>query len=246
MKRFYNSGYGGIGTQRGSNGIVNLVRPPRSLTPSFGGPFGQVFDTEVNYCDYFSMNPTLGAATSTLFLANGLYDPTVSSGGHQPHGYDYLSQIYDNWQVLSSTIEVALFSKIVSTVQVSGTGPVNAQLVGSFLSIGVRDTSTTMTGLLTTLTDILERPNIKTVFVNSNDTPTTIRASFSMPKFYGRSRGLDDSDITGTTSADPTDKVYYHVIFGSNNGTDDLESHNFVARIKYKCRWFNPKNLVQS
>jgi hypothetical protein len=208
MKRFYNSGYGGIGTQRGSNGITDLVRPPRSLTPAYGGPFGQVFDTELSYCDYFSMNPVLGAPTSALFLANGLYDPTVATGGHQPHGYDYLTQIYDSWQVLSSTIEIVMFPKIVTTVQVSGTGPINAHLGGSFMAIGVRDSPTSLTGALTTLTDLLERPNIRTVFINSNDMPTSIRASFSMPKFYGRARGMDDVEITGTTVTDPSDKCH--------------------------------------
>jgi hypothetical protein len=246
MKRFYNSGYGGTGVQRGSNGITNLVRPPRSLTPGYGGPFGQVFDNEVNYCDYFSMNPSAGAPTSTLFLANGIFDPTFALGGHQPHGYDYLSQLYDSWQVLSSTIEVVLYPQLAVSALINGSGFVNNQIIGSFMSIGVRDTPQIMTGSLTTLTDVLERPNLKTVFVNSNSEPTKIRASFSMPKFYGRARGMDDAEITGSTLADPNDKVYYHIIFGPNEGTTNLDSHQFVCRIKYKCRWFNPKNLVQS
>jgi hypothetical protein len=246
MKRFYNSGYGGIGTQRGSNGIVDLVRPPRSLTPAFGGPFGQVFDTEVNYCDYFNMNPSIGAATSTLFLANGIYDPTFALGGHQPHGFDQLSAIYDSWQVISSTMEVVLYPQISTTALINGSGTVNNQLIGSFMSVCVRDKPEILTGALTTLVDILERPNIKTVFVNSNSEPTAIRASFSMPKFYGRTRGLDDAEITGTGTADPNDKVYYHVIFGPPEGGSNLDSHQFIIRIKYKCRFFNPRNLVIS
>lgn len=245
-KRYYNSGYSGIGHQRGSNGITNLVRPPRSLTPSYGGPFGQVFDTELNYAEYFSMNPTIGGTTSTLFLANGLVDPYVALGGHQPHGFDQLNVIYENFQVLSSTIEVVMYPKISPTQLNAGSGTVNAQLLGGFMAIGVRDTSAALTGALTTLTDILERPNIVTKFFNSNDSPTAIRCSFLMPKFYGRTRGLDDAEITGNATADPNDKVYYHCIFGPPDGSTDLESHQFVARIKYKCRFFNPKNLVQS
>jgi len=249
-KRFYrpryNSGYGGLGVQKGSNGITNLVRPPTSLTPCYGGPFGQVFDTELSYADYFSMNPTIGGTTSTLFLANGLVDPYVALGGHQPAGFDYLSDLYENFQVLSSIIEVVIYPKIQATQLNAGSGTVNANLIGGFLSIGVRDSATTIAGTLTTLTDILERPNIKTKFINSNDSPTAIRANFSMPKFYGRTRGLDDADITGNGILDPVDKVYYHVIFGPPDGSTDLESHQFVARLKYKCRWFNPKALRQS
>lgn len=246
MKRFYNSGYRSIGVQRGSNGITDLVRPPRSLTPAFGGPFGQVFDTELSYCDYFNMNPSIGAATSTLFLANGIYDPTFALGGHQPHGFDQLSAIYDSWQVISSTMECVLYPQISTTAIVGGNGPINNQLIGSFMSVCVRDKPEVLTGALTTLVDILERPNMVTKFVNSNDSPTAIRASFSMPKFYGRTRGLDDAEITGTGTADPNDKVYYHIIFGPPEGGSNLDSHQFVIRIKYKCRFFNPRNLVIS
>jgi hypothetical protein len=243
----YNSGYGGLGTQRGSNGITDLVNPPRSLTPAYGGPFGQVFDTELAYADYFSLNPTTGGTLTNLFLANGLYDPAVSIGGHQPAGFNYFTDIYSNWQVLSSTIEVTLYPKMTETALINGSGFVNsANLLGCFLSIGVRDTATIMSGTLTTLTDILERPNIKTKFVNSNSEPTSIRASFSMPKFYGRTRGLDDEEITGTPVSDPNDKVYYHIIFGPPDASTDLPSMQFVVRMKFKCRFFNPKALRQA
>jgi hypothetical protein len=192
------------------------------------------------------MNPTIGGTTSTLFLANGLYDPYVPSGGHQPSGFDYLADIYANFQVLSSLIEVTCYPTIQSTSLLNGTGNVILPLAGSFMSIGVRDSATPLTGTLTTLTDILERPNIKTKFINSNDSPTSITANFSMPKFYGRTRGLDDAEITGDGVSDPSDKVYYHVIFGPPDGTFDLGSTQFIARLKYKCRWFNPKALRQS
>jgi hypothetical protein len=176
-----------------------------------------------------------------------MYDPNVAIGGHQPAGYDYLADIYSNWQVLSSTIEITCFPKMTETALINGSGFVNsANLLGAFMSIGVRDTATSITGSLTTLTDILERPNIKTKFINSNSTPTSIRATFSMPKFYGRTRGLDDEEITGGSLTDPNDKVYYHFMFGPPDGSTDIPSIQFVVRMKFKCRWFNPRELRQS
>lgn len=237
---------GGRRVQKGSNGVYALTRPARSLTPMFGGPFGQVFETELNYAEYFSMNPTIGGTSSTLFLANGLYDPYVALGGHQPHGFDQFNVIYENWQVLSSTIELTCFPRITATQLNAGSGTVNAQLLGGIMGIAVRDTAASLTGALTTLTDILERPNIKTKFYSSNDTSMSLVQYYSMPQFYGRTRGLDDAEITGNATADPTDKVYFHCIFGPPDGSTDLETHQFIARIKYKVRFFNPKNLVQS
>lgn len=235
-----------VKVQMGRGTSTTLWIPPKSLTPNFGGPFGQVFETELNYADYFSLNPSIGGSSSYQFMANDLYDPNHSGTGHQPHGYDQLITLYSNWQVLSSTIEVVLFPGITTTQLISGSGPVIADLMGSTISLCVRDTAVSMASAFLTMTDILERPGMVTKFVNSNNSPTSIRTSFSVPKFYGRTRGMDDAEITGYTSQPPTDGVYYHVILCNPNGTVDIPSHTLNVRIKYKCRFFNPRNLSQS
>lgn len=234
--------------QKGSNGIKSstLTLPPRSLTPSYGGPFGQTFETEMNYAEYFSLDPSSGGSSSYIFRANGCYDPNQTGTGHQPHGFNELSVLYENYQVLSSTIEAVLFPGNTTTAIVSGTGQVIPEIMGSVFAVAVRDTTTSLTGLLVTMTDILERPNIITKYVNSNSDPVTIRSSFSMPKWYGRTRDLNDEEVTGTANSDPTDQVLYHIILAANNGSFNLPGHQVNVRIKYKVRWFNPKNLPQS
>ncbi len=230
--------------KKGSNGVTSLTRPPRSVQPSFGGPIGQTFETELSYAEYFSIDPGIGAPASFLFHCNGLYDPNHTGTGHQPHGFDQLMALYKNYQVLSSTIEAVMFPQLtptsVLTTSGTGGGTINAQHLSTFLAIAVRDTANLMTGGLTVNTDILERPNVKVKFANSNSEPLTIRSSWSMPQWYGKTKGLDDADSTGNAGANPVEGVYYHIIFGPNDGSTNLESHKFMARMKFKVRFFNP------
>jgi len=226
-----------------------LSRIPRGLNPSWGGPFGQTFETELNYCSPISLNPGAnGGSVSSIFLANGLYDPDTSIGGHQPHGFDQLSAIFNSYQVVSSGIEVTLFPKASQPVMMP-TGTTNwvqtNTIVGSCLAIAVRDSVTSLTGALTGISNLLERPNVKTRFINSYDRPTSVKHGFSIRSFYGNARKSDDDTLSGNASGDPTDKVYYHIILAAPDGTD-LDYQSLVVRIKYKVRFFNPLDLPQS
>ncbi len=168
----------------GNNGVLSLTRPPRSIAPRPGGYLGQTFDTELAYADYFSINPTTGAPATYVFSCNGLYDPNITGTGHQPHGFDQLMQNYKNYQVLSSSIEVVLFPKALLVGGQTTTTTLAPQILGSFVSLCVRDTSTPLTGLLTVNYAILERPGMKTAFVNSNSNPTKTRQRALHPSSF--------------------------------------------------------------
>jgi len=232
--------------QVGTNGQRSFFNPPRSIVPAFGGPFGQVFETELNYSEYFSLNPTGVSNTSYIFRANGLYDPNFSGSGHQPHGFDQLNVIYENYQVVASTIEVICWPQTEQSTMTNGTGFTIAQLYKGTLSLCVRDTSSSLAGLGGTPADILERPGMKSTFFQSGNECVKLRHYFSMKQFYGRARGTDDNDVTGTANSDPVDQVFYHIIMCAADGSQDLPSHTLNARIKYKVRFFNPKNLLTS
>jgi hypothetical protein len=233
----------------GSNGVVALNRPPRSVNPSKGGPIGQTFETELCYADYFSIDPGIGAPGSHVFYANSLYQVnfTASGGGHQPYGFDSLALIYNNYQVLSSTIEVVAFpyaNTAGTTTQNLSTGNgtfTDPQIMGGFVSIGLRDTSTSLTGPLTANYQILEQPDMVTKFINSNSSPTKVTSKFSIPTFYGKTKDAGDDTLSATVVNTPFDSVYYHVIYGPPDGSTNLIAAQFMMRMKLKCRFFNPK-----
>lgn len=233
----------------GSNGVMALFRPPRTVSPNIGGPIGQTFETELSYADYFSIDPSVGAPASHIFYANSLYQVNYSAigGGHQPYGFDQLASLYNNYQVLSSAIEVVVFPNAntagTSTQNLTtGAGTfTNPSIMGGFLSIALRDQSTSLTSLLITNYQILEQPDMKTVFINSNSNPTKCLHKFSIPTFYGKTKTVTDDTLCATVTTVPFDPVYYHVIYGPPDGTTNLNSVQLMMRMKLKCRFFNPK-----
>jgi hypothetical protein len=135
-----------------------------------GGPFGQVFETKLCYTVQIQLDPASGGSTSSIFRANGLHDPEVATGGHRPHGFNEISAIFKNYQVMSSSTEAILFPKSDSytwPATVSGTQTsfvVPQLLLGSCLAVAVRDTTTSLTGAFMSATTILERPNVKSPY----------------------------------------------------------------------------------
>jgi len=230
-----------------TNTGTSLTRIPRNLNPSWGGPFGQTFETELCYCTPIQLDPGVnGGSVSAIFRANGLFDPEVALGGHQPHGYDQLVAIFNSYQVISSSIEATLFPKTSEPVMLpTGTSPwvLNNNIQGACLSIAVRDNQTSLVGPLTGISNLLERPNFKTKFVSSYDKPTSVKHGFSIKSFYGNARKPDDDTLSGSAGTDPTDQVYYHVILAAPESIN-LNTQPIVIRIKYKVRFFNPIDLI--
>lgn len=232
---------------------VNIDRPPRSTLPRMGGPFGQVFETELVYCTQLQMDPASGGSTSTVFNANGMYDPEVALGGHQPHGFNELTTLFANYQVLSSTLEATLYPKAEAYTWPATVGGNQAAftvpnlLLGTLFAVCLRDQSTQFTGSTVTATTLLERPGMKTRTVGSYQNPTRVKESFSVSKFYGKSKVIQDDTLHGTGSSDPPDGVYYRLILAPAEASGmNLPPQNVFVRIKYRARFFNPINLASS
>jgi len=232
---------------------LNVAIPPKYMNPRIGGPFGQVFETELVYTTQVQLDPGSGGSASMVFSANGMYDPEVALGGHQPHGFNELTALFANYQVLSSACEATLFPKSEAytwpaTISGSqGSFVVPQLLLGSILAIGVRDTSTQFTGSSVQATTLMERPGLVTKCVGSYQNPTKVKATFSVSKFYGKSKVVQDDTLHGTGSSDPSDGVYYHVILAPPEASGmNLPPQNVFIRIKYRARFFNPINLASS
>lgn len=235
-----------------SRPALNLTSVPRGITPPTQGYLGQTFETELCYADYFSLDPGIGAPTTYVFSCNGLYDPNITSTGHQPHGFDQMMVNYNNYIVTASAIEVVLFpyANVAGTSTqnlTTGAGTSTApQIMGSFLSVCVRDKLTAMTGALVSNFALLERPGMKTKFVNSNSSPTKVSHSWSIPQFYGKARDAKTQELSGTVTNNPDEQNFYHIIFGPPDGSTNLPEHQFVVRMKFKVRFYNPVDVATS
>lgn len=82
-------------------------RVPRQLALlNIGKGFPVKLKMTHRYTDFVRVLSSAGASAFQKYAANGLYDPDISGGGHQPYYFDQLSAIYNHWTVTSSTITV--------------------------------------------------------------------------------------------------------------------------------------------
>jgi len=71
--------------------------------PNYFADQPPVLKAKLRYSCQVAANYAAGAPNHYQFCANGLYDPEVAVGGHQPYGFDQLIARYQNATVLYST-----------------------------------------------------------------------------------------------------------------------------------------------
>ena len=84
---------------------VNPYRRPRNAmvsVPRAKIGFPQSMRTKLRYATRVDFVPTGTTVVSKTFLANGLYDPDTTVGGHQPRGFDEFMAAYTTFTVQGS------------------------------------------------------------------------------------------------------------------------------------------------
>lgn len=177
---------------------------------------------------YAAFNQIDGSITPGVvtFRANGMFDPEVAVGGHQPRGFDQLMAFYDHFVVIGATITV--YASVVS-----GGG-------SAIVSIQNRDSATAAL----TRTDVIEYGDKSTAILGSVDTERTavLSHSVNIGKFLGRSSVMSDPELKGSAVGDPDEQAYFHVyaIHGSNS-TEDAPPVFLTCEIEYTAMMIEPK-----
>jgi len=145
----------------------------------------------MRYADTVSVTLTAGAG-DTFFSCNGLYDPWVSGGGHQPMYFDELAALYDHFNVLSSRIEVQPIVSSVSTV----------------IAVTIED-DTTGQG---TLLSIEEGDAQYKCYppVDAGGSYPLVKQKWSQVREFG-SGAMQGAQLTGTSAANPTEQSFFHI-----------------------------------
>lgn len=198
-------------------------QPARAIV---GSPLPNSFLTKHRYVQYLDLNiPLGGAAAGAVFSLNGMYDPDVSGGGHQPMGFDQLAALYGQYQVLSAKATV----KFITTS--------TANTAASMCALAIRNSST----LETDPQDIMERPDtVYDVLPSGRGAGyRTLSIKKSIPKFFGikKSAFSADDGKKGTASVNPTEMCYLHVYNMPDNSGEDETDINVVVTIDYIARW---------
>jgi len=228
-------------------GTKRVLRPKRPLDSvsrgftNFGTPYPPSADVSFRYVDYFACTPALGAIATYQFSANGMFDPDINGGGHQPLGYDQwlgtsaTTGFYGQYLVVRSTITVTLVSK--------GTlGP------GEFvLMLGLSDDTT----VGTSFSAMMENPTFKHTFVGESGSGYSIRSlthKYDACKYWGLSREAlyARSDIMGFSSANPTQFVNYTVVTAAADPSTTPSTPSLIVSIEYQAHLTERRELLSS
>lgn len=177
---------------------------------------------------------------SAIFRANGIYDPDVALGGHQPMGFDQLMQYYKKYTVVRSRIRV-----MYSPDAVGNTDPVSVAVNLS------RDYTDLLAITLGAWESLLEQP----LTGNAVTMGTTVTGfhqgqrscipmhSFDAKKFFGQ-KTLDAQDYGGTALSDPTVPAYFTIATNNLNGVAAIITVR--VELEYDVEFTEPNPLLGS
>lgn len=188
-------------------------------------PFPLIRYAKLQYFEELSINPS-GTAASVGYRANGMFDPLVSTGGHQPMGFDQLMAIYDHFEVFGSKITVRFL-------------PNGEQY---YCGIYLDDDSTSVPVNPTQLME--QRGNSMSTLSVTSIKPTIISKKYSQRRTFGKSvRGADSQK--GTAAADPTEQANFEVwccgVAGADPGPVTV-----LVKIEYFAKFSELRTLSQS
>lgn len=174
--------------------------------PKYGTPWTydrlNVFNLRYKAHLRYHTDVDMGVQGTTLvgyvFSANGLYDPDITSTGHQPMGFDQLMAFFQHYTVLSSRIHVEVRNNL------SG---VNEAV--EFALVIQRSTT-----ILSVWDRLIEAGNCTTGVATSipsggGPTPARFSRKVRIADFQSVPNVLNDDTLRGTAAANPATQVYY-------------------------------------
>lgn len=228
-----------------------LVRVPRNKLG-----FPQEMSTTLRYVTTFALEPVSSSASGISILANDLYDPEVSVGGHQPRGFDEFIAQYKKFTVTSSKVSVTFAYEgylgappgVVDSTgapvqQIEDTGA-NVAAAPSVICLVHKATGANVTG---TINNFQEQDRTRWCTITPTGEAKTVRTSLTAREFFGKDFLVGSDGYTGTVAGSPTNLLYYHIMAGRNDDGPSGKVHiqaNIV--VEYKVTFTEPKQLGES
>lgn len=150
---------------------------------------------KLRYSTNLALTSSLGAVASHVFSANGLFDPDITSTGHQPMGFDQLMLSYNHYVVTGAHITCVFRNNSTTTPVVSisvAPSPTPITVVDQILEFGM-----------------LYRDTLENKAVSGS--VKTLEAGCSIRKVQGVADVVDVTDLQGSSAANPVEQTYFHV-----------------------------------
>lgn len=190
------------------------------------------------------------------FRANGMYDPEVSLGGHQPRGFDQAMALYQTFTVVASRISVnfaytgydgpATLDSGTQSHLVKSTGDVTDAPASPPVMVGIYKGSEALT-LPITGDEIMEHSRVVWQPMNSQQPGVTVRSRAHIGSFFGKRSLVGAEGYTGSAAADPTELVEYWVWVGRTGRTAAGLCHvSAYVAMEFDAVFTEPKVLQAS
>jgi len=182
------------------------------------------------YSEVFNLTTvtTPGLVATANFRANGLFDPRVATGGHQPYGYDQLAAMYVKWCVLGAKVTV----QGVFNASTYNTGQIGINLSDP-LGAGLINAEGAIENQFSSYTAMTQQGNVGHV-----------KLGVDLAKYFGVKDIQDDNDFCGTEGADPVKQCRAVVWVASDQNV--ATTFTVTLKIEYDVLFMEPKNVSTS
>lgn len=199
-----------------------------SVVKSMGKPgFPDEFMCKLQYITNGTFAGGVSSPASQVFYANNLFDPDVTSTGHQPLYYDQLTAVYGKYLVLGCAFNLEFTNGASSGAYISA----------AFNEVDTSSRSVESIGEM--------RYSYKGVIgpvggmSNKN-----MRGYLSMAKLHGQKRIDSDSSQYALVSGGPSDQAFFFFRCQSVDGTN--ANLNWRCTMTYYCKFKDLQNPSQS
>lgn len=177
------------------------------------------------YCETLKRSPA-SAIDNYLFRGNSVYDPNQSGVGSQPYYFDSIAQLYQQYRVTGSKLEVEL----VNTAAV----PAMATLFPANETISVTDIDDWAGN----------RYSKSRVMAPSSGSPNMARLSTyaTTAAMYGVSANIvkSEKDYSAAVTTNPTNQWNWHIIVGSMDKATNI-TYEMRVKVTYYVKFEKPQ-----
>jgi len=182
-----------------------------------------------------TLRRTIGAGILDVvdFRANGMYDPYITGAGHQPYFFDQISALYSHFTVLRSRIKVMIVPVVASA---------GCQSLRCCLCLNPA------AGGSSNMNAAIENPRSNWVLLshlsNTFGPQNRLSLSWDAKKIFG-ANALDDPNLSGTPSSDPSEISVYCIQIQDSQGAGSA-AVDMIVTIEYDAQWDEPANVATS
>lgn len=205
-----------------------------NIARSLRAPIPDKAIVKLRYSQFVQLTPPIagGQPGYHLFRANGVYDPDVSVGGHQPIGFDQWMTFFTHWYVVSSTITVTFANNTAESPSVG------TLLCGIHLDAGSSSPATTTQHLR-------ELPKTLWKTLTPENGKVQVKYRYRHRRFFRQS--VFDDQFQGNDSSDPAEQAYFHIFAAAHNeGQGNPAAVNAQVLISYTVALRERRALGQS